>query len=296
MQHFNIAPLSDRLNKTVDILKKESLEQSLRNLSEVDLFFWPGAPLSSGFGVSGSVIPLPPSFGNTDLEAIISNRRFLKIYADLQGKPQAEIEAILSEHLKRALGEYTKLFDNHMESYRSKYTLEALKDENIIYGVPFIIENAPEGKVVLSGSRLQVLSFVWLYGLLNIPDTQGAVDRVLQQALSHRESIYNDKEVVESFKLDMLTQGSLYNRQILAQAVLGSRQDEAAVLSGFNDSGIKIKTRRLTDFKASLTISDLPIRSGIMTPDYSQGELVIRHPFEMNDAQFDTLISRTKAR
>ena len=130
-------------------------------LSDVNLFYWPG-PKSSGSGeLVKSDVPLNESAGGSDLEAIMSNRRFRKVLQQLGESDREVAGRMVQRELSGAIEEYEPLYAESMARFTPHYKLSQLAQTNILAGPGFEIENVPEGKIVIAGARLKVLSLVW---------------------------------------------------------------------------------------------------------------------------------------
>lgn len=289
-QITSIPELFARTAGTVKKLRAESCAQSLENLKEVDLFYWPGPPVAGGRPYTGSLVPLSDSRGQDDIEAIVSNRRFLKLYVELSSLDKAEAAKLVSAEIDHSLPEYERLYRAHVEQYRPLFAIEKLRGHVVVAGVPFIIENAPEGKTVLAGVRLKLLSLVWITGLLDLQPSAPSIEKVLRIALHQRDDLYADAEVAEIYKYDMLTQGSLYNRQILIAACLGTKIGTSLSSQDFIRRNITFQSRELTHFDARLTPSDLPVRSHAMRPDFDAGKLEVKWSTPVSDDTFNAFL------
>lgn len=278
------------IEQQIKELDHESFEQSVTNISDVNLFYWPGpVDVEYGFGAALQLVPLQKQTGQTDIEAIMSNRRFRKILVELDQMDKHAAAEILNRELSALTGLYLKLYDTEMRSLASEFTTEKLQSKSSIAG-PAFASTAAQGDVVIRGARLGVLSLVWTAGLLNLSECKMAVERVVRISLQQRSSLYGDPKLHDFFKNQMLERASLYNRQILSSGLLGTMVGDDVNALG-NVSGIEWQDRKLVSYRAQLTEYDLPVVSGGMKVDGAFVSTTVRFVSPLDDSQFDALLS-----
>jgi len=284
--------LLNQIDSQIRVLRAESLQDSLESLADVNMFFGPGPPPETGgfFFDDASMLPLSPQVGQRDLHTIMSNRRFLKVYRELSALPESRASDLVNAHVDSALAEYDALYDSYLAENRQYYTLEALEGSSSIAGPSFAESNVPDGQIVLVGAKLKVLTLAWVAGTVGLQDTRTAITRVTREALSQREQLYTEAELHPFFRQQMLERGGLYNRQILATALIGVCGDSRAAQKISGELGLEWQERKLTHFDARLTTYDVPVMRGIIQPDFSRGTQVVRAVKSMDDSTFGRIV------
>lgn len=76
-------PLAEKITTSRTQVAGETTAESLEKLSDINSFFWPGPQEVGGMVVVQNLLPLAASKGRRDVDAIVSNRRARKVFADL---------------------------------------------------------------------------------------------------------------------------------------------------------------------------------------------------------------------
>jgi len=279
-----------RIDGDIARLERETLAESMIKLSHVNMFHWPG-PVSEEMIVHKTYIPLREDACREALEAIISNRRFRRIFAEVSQMKEAAASEIVKRELASAITEYLPLYEAKIRSTAPLYTFEELRQLRGFPGVSFEIDNVPEGKATLVGARLKVLALVWISGMLRLNSCRDQVEQVARLAIKQRKDLYEDANLHPSYKVRMLEKASLYNRQIISSGLLGllasNRDLEARILKAV---GAEWRERMLTVYSATMTEFDVPVRQGFVKPDYSRGSLSIKCVSPLSDDSFDMVL------
>jgi hypothetical protein len=135
----------NRIDGIIANLKKETLEESLANLDNVDEFYYPGF-------YSNSVRSKPFDAVHT----ILSNRRFIKLYDQLRSKSHNEQYIYLNKTFKDKLLQYYDLL--------SRYNNPSLSRDDYLDFAR--ISDIPGKPRTLSGTRLAMQSIALLSGAL----------------------------------------------------------------------------------------------------------------------------------
>ena len=274
-------PIKMRIDAQVEILKKESLEESLSMLSEIEMYYWPGA-MGSGMMFTGMTFT-----GKDDMHKVMSNRRFLKVFYELSILPKERAEVLLRREIEGALIEYKALLKDYLTEF-SHYFAPGAKP---VGGPSFRIGNNPDNTPTFLGARFKLFALVLIAGNLRLQGLQPVIDVVLQQAQQEKRFYNNVDQVNERAAWGMLGRGSLYNRQILMTALVGTAIDLDKANTFCEDLGIKWKTKKLTRYNAAATPYDLLTRGGGPFPvDFSQGEIVVRYFDSLTDAELDKIV------
>jgi hypothetical protein len=287
-----VAPeLAGRISAQVRQLQSESVTGSLAKLSDINMYHWPGPPPPAGRLVKAH-IPLSADVGQSDLEAIMSNRRFRKSFVELKRIDRAKASEIIDQEFAAALTSYLPFYDLEMQRNAPHYKLDRIADNTVITGPTFAVGNAPQGEEVIAGLRLKILGMVWIVGSLGLTDNKALVERVADLAVKQRAELYNDPTLHPFFRVQMLERASLYNRQLISSAFLGLVLDPRIEASVLKAVGCEWQERTLGVYASELTEFDLPVRSGVMKPDYSRGSFSVKFLPPLNDAQFDLVLSK----
>jgi hypothetical protein len=289
--------LFGRIQDQIEKVRNESFEEAIHNLYQVNMFFWPGGPPLQGRIFIGDYIPLPPDIGDDDTKAILSNRRFLKVYEELSNMPVDKASALINKDLNLSFEQYLSVYgqDTQINSDGlSVASMEKLRAENPkggIAGPGWISQTKDESKMTLLGIRFKVLSLLWIAGALELTVTQPVVQKVVSHGISQRDALYGDTNQSSFYKYEVLRQASLYNRQILITALFGTSGRSEDLYSEAGQIALERTKLRSTVFDATVTEYDLPVRSYVMQPDYTRGELHIYCCPAMNDETFDKAVS-----
>ena len=276
-------PMPERTTKEVETLREESTEESLQMLSEVEMFYWPGAGGGGGMparkGVADWII-------RWDIETIMSNRRFLKLMDELSRLPKAEAARLVAAQIGASLPKYKEMFEAKWEHIiirsREINPIDGLK--KLPVGLSLKISNNPDNSPTLLGLRFQLLSLVLIAGNLKLYDASAAIRPVVDEAIEQREYFYTSEAAIEGDRQTMLESASLYNTAILGTAVIG--------VSGKEEAGeapsARWETRRLPLYYAPRTRYDILMRGAAI--DYSDGSINVRFAAPIGDREFDTIL------
>jgi hypothetical protein len=261
--------------------KGESLNDSLRNLSRVRAFFWPGAGISPS-PVAG--LPLHKTVGSWDADAVLSNRRFLKLLEELRRLPKEEAAKKVSECIRESLAQYKQAAAKYEAEHESLFR----PDMEPRVGCVFQISDRPDGPPTLVGRRFAILALVLLAGNLELNDSYPAVCEVVKEACAQRRHFSDPNCVNKRAGFSMLARGALYNRQILTTGLLGTVGKAKAFPAPV---GSRRVIRKLTAFNAGVT----PYESFLMSapPDYSRGTFDVSYLDMIDDPGFDLVVRET---
>jgi len=283
-----------KLDAEIERLQHEPVEQSLAKLSDVNMFhlvelqvFRPGL----GHVLRGEYLPLGKEVGEEDLEAIMSDRRFLKVFDELGKMDKAAASAMLGRYLSSGLEVYLKLYDEKIRASAPQFKAKDLEGKRAYSGPAFEVGEVPEGTVVIAGARLNVLALVWISGMLDLSGSNSQVQRVAQLAVNQRKELYEDSTLDPFYRKEVLGAASLYNRQIICSSLLaGAPGDvQSSILKSIGASWQK---RQLTSFRAAATQFDSRAVLGAAKPDYSSGSLNVKFISPLDDAGFDAVLEQ----
>ena len=270
-----------KVEKTVAGLQGETPSESVSNLYHVTEYFNPG-PTADWITDENQ--------NQVDLDAIMSNRRFRKAFSELGKMDKAAALQLVKTNLLSALSIYSSQYENCMKRAAPLFKGTNEFGPGLAFETGFI---KPEdaGKETLIGEKMKVFSLVWISGMLRLTDNREQVDQVVRYALKQKSELDNDPTLQPVFKNDMLSEASLYNRQILSSGLIGVTFQEAGTESDvMNKVGIQWQQRKLAAYDAALTEFDKPVQSGVMAPDHSTGSLTVNFVSSMHDTNFDRLL------
>lgn len=270
-----------RINNDISILEKETTADSLINLKNVSLYYWPGAQRVVSYEQQ---LPLGKEIGRFDVETIMSNRRFLKLYNELRQLDRGNASTIVNAEIEKALTEYKILYDQLCKANESKYPAALARDKPTL-GLSFQIQNGNEKSTLFLGARFRVLSLIFLAAQLQLYGSHSKILEAVELAIDQRDQVYNDHAHHIIYKTDLLIHASLYSRQILATASYLTSPKKTAAFP-------KLIEKKLTPYNAELTPYDQPSMIGALPVDYSRGIFNLRFLASMDDKEFKETIDQ----
>ncbi len=284
MYEAPVAIIQERVDGQIETLRKESLQDSISKLDEVESYFWPGTrerdPYVPGF-------PLDPDSDQWDINAIMSNRRFLKVYQEISDISAREAAALLNKEIEGTLAQYQSLLAEYM--LKNKPYFDSLKSGKMPQTGPILqIGNNKDGSPTLAGTRFKALSLVLMAGSLRLEGTKETVRTITAYALEQRTQLHADPFNSPMVSADFLRNFSLCNRQILATGVLGtslSAEKEKQVLESMRSSK---EEKVLTRYDAVATEYDLHSQAheGPIPVDYAKGTTRVEYVRPITDSTF----------
>jgi len=288
-------PHEQIIDNIIRILSAESVEESLNKLDEIDLYIKSYQLLMD---TPDTAIPLDVSVGQKDIVAIMGHRRFLKVVDEFSLLSRKEAARLVSREIISSLSEYNKLFDSYMKRHAKTFKHNQKRPRGKKRKSLGFTISVRGGKPTLIAVRYKILALVLISGDLQLQQAQPAISKVLETAIEQRDIFYNRGLFDEFDAWFMLMDGSLYNRQIIATAVLGTYVDPDKQKEILKQFGCKFKSERLTRYNAAVApygLSDFPPESGPI--DYSKGELTVKYLEPLNDSKFDGIVNAaTEAR
>ena len=278
----NVSSSKHKNDRTIALLKEENIDQSLKLLSDVSLFTDPGI---RGVYNPTTIIRFPIAIekDRIDVEMILSNRRFLKIYQEFTDMSEHEAGRLLCREIDTILPIYSDLFNASWTQLMTGIKAAPPGMTRSVGPTLQTSDNADHSPTLL-GARLKILSIALIAGNLNIASAKPGIKKIVEQAIQQREVYYKGDSQSEADRFCMLTGAGIYNRQILALAILG--------ISG---STMDLEVRRLPTFDTPVTPYDsMSIWSDFAEPDYSKGEQKIKFPKPMDDQTFDKIVESLK--
>jgi hypothetical protein len=237
------------------------------------MFFWPGSPSSD---VGKVWIPLDKVIGQNDVRLILSNRRFRKVLQELSALPKSAAGALVSRAIMDEMPRYTKLFSDYVASCDLRTPMDRSKPA--IGAQPLEISTPADDSVVLVGSRLKLLSLVLLAGALELQESREAVVAVVRVATETYREMATAAKRTPFVAHGILTQASLYNRQVLYTGLVG-------VGCAKREQSVEWTMEEVGPYDARATPYDLHARQGFV-PVEKHSRIAIEFATGVSDGQF----------
>ena len=278
-----------RIDMIIRILEKEPIQLSLARLDEYNMYTWGGEWIfyeKRTYGMDD--IPLKPGVCRKDMICIMSNRRFLKLMEELGMLPRAKAGELVGKDIVSTLSLYRKLWDEQMECTDQVKKVQ-YRDPNkptralLAYNI--------HGRPTLLGVRSKMLALLAIAGNLQLQEARSGVMQVIDLAIEQRNEFYNNPVYFESAAAHMLVEASLYNRQILATAALGTSVEFSAQEAIVKAAGCSFKSEKVQRYTEIIT------RYGRLSHEYEimknppEGSLTVRYLEPISDSQFGLIIN-----
>ncbi|QDU38513.1 hypothetical protein Mal4_28420 [Maioricimonas rarisocia] len=228
--HPDFQETEQRIAHQIDILEDESLEESLERLNRSGAYYWPGAISEGGAFVLSDHVD--PNASITDIERILSSRRFHKVFFELKELGSERSSSLLKTELERALEDYTVRMTEFLEQ-QNQSTGDAQNQPVVTVTVSFGSFNYEAGEspaVDLTGARLKVLAIVLLMGLHELRSCEPDVDAIVEKALAQHDQFLSQAAGRQQRQMGIITlmQVGLYSPSVLVTGLTGVRPPEAA--------------------------------------------------------------------
>jgi len=282
---FDIRKLSheQRSTEAVRLLKGESLEKSLNDLHGFYLY-------SSGelMMISNKIYfneELIERMALQDIEAIMGNRRVLKLYKQLSQVGKKKASDLITKEIIYSLPVYEEVFERYLQVHADDFTKAAKSGQSHGFGFSSTAKN----RITVREIRYKVLALCFLAAQLEL-DCSQALGKVVDVALEQFEHVSDRSLFCKRDGLDLRVYISICNKQLLGTAIAkaGLKGDKEAIKQSL---GVKWTKKKLTAFDAKATESES--RSYFMNHpkvDYSKGSFEVEFIEKISDEQFDYLL------
>jgi hypothetical protein len=287
------------------ILEQETLEESLRNLSDVDWFYEWRVPAEA----LRAEVPLDENHGVVELKRIFENRRFRRLLLEMKGLDRNQVTRLVRDEVNVTFDLYRKTFWERWDSIESR--AQSLPPNSLKRMSPTVQTGSnSDGTPTIEGLRLELLALTLLSTNLDLPISEVGVDKIINEALQQREHFYQvAQEVGQRSAISMLARLGLYHRSILGGA-LQSQNEEREDFPEFQFRRGTIKREaELELFNKAAEQSPVWIvdkrgghratvfsnnRQGVME-DLTHGVIEIRilDPFNITEEQFNAIVEQT---
>lgn len=256
-----------------DTLRTESTQDSVKMLHQIAEYQFPGSD-----PIQPCSLPLLAENGTTELEKVMSNRRFLKILAELGTMSKSQAASVVNQEIDNTLPLYLSMLDEQVEHFKQAGKVQLGSK----------ISNNEDRSPVFQGLRLKLLALVFTAGNLELEQSQTAIQEVAKAAISQRKRWYYSKDFSKIDRAAILIHQGIYNRQILVTGLYGTYGfSEQEIDSVSQKNGLPFQERKLTLYDSSATPYDHFTRLGMIPADFSKGKQIIRFPEPMDDKTFD---------
>lgn len=270
----------------INPLRGESLEESLAKLSDVEMFFWPGVPRES-LSLYLWTLPLRSSVGGRDVQTIMSNRRFLRVYEGLSKLPKAKAADLINRQIESGLPVYSALFDQDLEA--KKDSIKADVKPKVVGS--YQGSNNKDGTPTVLGMRYKLLALALIAGNLGVQDCRPTVAKLARHGSQSYQTLQR-KDLYNHYSAYAIIEGgSLYNRQILGTALLATSGRLNGLTAGADKYRVATKSEEVTHYDARATRFDLHGRIGVVPVDYSKGRLTVRYLGDISDLTFEEILA-----
>ena len=282
-----ISAFDKRTEKWLNKLDAESVETSLSGLADMTEYMMPGV-----MGVHPTLFSISEQVSRetlyeSELNAILGNRRFRKCLGDLSTIPNKDASRMLSDILGGYFSSYKSLSQDEMrhieknpdESPTTVLSTLLMDDDGNFYPAP----DAPPTK---TGYRNAVFSCLLLASQLELSDLNQAIREIAVYA-SEEFEFFQLLEEKNSPAAASFLQSSLYNPSILLAGVLCD-PNTAEKLQPFNDRVVK---QELVDYRARSTEYDRHGYEGDIPVEPFSKMLTIRTYHKIKDDEIAHVIA-----
>jgi len=289
-----ITLFDDRTNRFIVELRGESIEESLLKLTG-------GSEYVAGIALSetnGSY-----SMNNEEgreaiyyrpvIEILLSNRRFRKVYEDIQKTNKKRASELLTKNIKENLAALRIM----LQEDRDKV---ARGEHTGVIGIPLSsnVEGAyrPMSRFDIPPTRMgrkyAVFSYLLLASLFELREVRPALEEVVQFAKEEYEFFnsfdYNNEDTF-CFKAGVIDQ-SLYNPSLLVTAAFCDPNWKAAEKRRLPKE--KLVEREAVDYQARAIEQDKDARDGLLPVVPHDGMLKIRYYQGITEAEFNEFFGK----
>jgi len=278
-----------RIDMIIRILEKEPIQLSLDRLDEYSMYTWGGAWLIYWKDTyTMDDIPLKSGVCRKDIICVMSNRRFVRLIEELEKLSKAEAGKLVANEIVGTLSIYRRLWDEQMECTDQ---VKKVEYRDAIKGTRALSAYKIHGQPTLLGVRLKMLGLLVIAGNLQMQEAHSAVMKVIDVAIEQRNELYYNPVYFKPAAAHMLVEASLYSRQILATAALGTSvefptQDE--IVKGVGGS---FKSEKLQRYTESITRYGRRCHEYEVMKNPPEGSLPVRYLEAIRDSQFDLIIN-----
>ncbi len=281
-------PIQARIDRMVAQLKTESLEQSLAALPACEFYRWPGS-------IDPSLVfykfPFERKVGSNSVKEILSNRRFRKILQELRQLSREEQAVVLLAALRHSLETYEQIYKRFHEQ-NSPYFGSELPFPTTSPSIP--ISDNRDGSPTIYGSRLSVLALMLVAGNLNLVECNAAVRGIVEKAIAQKNEMESTEKFHMMYRYSMIRDASLYNRQVLATALIGTSPVGGPGTKPCDMGSSQWKTAQLTKFDALATAYDLHYKHGAIKIDKETKTVSVKYLTPLIDEEFNTIVDHLK--
>jgi len=221
-----------RIGRQLDVLRTQTLEESLTMLDRMEPYMWPGAIIRAGRVMDRYENNLSAQ------KMILSSRVFRKCLQEMKLLPPQEAARLIEDQIEKTLPLYFVAIDEHFEFVEQRLAAGKLAGMRLSEG--------KDGKPTPTGLRYKLFALLLLAGACELVDSHEAMNKVAKIALKQRE------EMAESWV--RLVDISLWNTHVLAAGLYGTHPHKD--LPEFGDIGKRYTEHPFVDYTANRTEFD----------------------------------------
>jgi hypothetical protein len=282
-----------RVRKQIETVAGETLSESLANLYQLNMWYWPGGPHPEGsFVIHGQeLLPLDPAIGESDLHYILSNRRFLRVFQELAQMDRSSAAALVKTSLRTATEEHDALYAEYAKYTAPHYRYETIRtdEHGAVSGGGIVTSTVNETERHVNALRYNVLALTWIAGALGLGECHDLVVDISERAMGHQRQAGDASELHEVYRRNVLKHISLYNRQILAFSLARTSPNASSIEQKLLESGVTETELYAAPFDALLTPYDIPARTRIY--EEREGGRTIVCYTDVGDDTFEAVVS-----
>ena len=229
------AVVDERIDRLLDVLRTQSLAESLKMLDRTEHYLWPGAKVGAGTSL------LMNDEGRYQKSSILQNRIlssrvFRKCLQEIRLLPPKEAARLIEDEINEVLPIYLNAYNDFTESRA--------------YIIPY--SDTKDGKPVISGLRYKLLALLLIVGTCELTDTHEIVRKAVTVAFDQKEKLSQLSD--PHLQFIYMTEVSLCNPVVLSAGLYGTfPQKNRPEISVY---GKRYVTHSLVDYTAQRTEFD----------------------------------------
>jgi hypothetical protein len=237
-------------------LRGETATQSLERLTQGELF-----RVSPSFAEYPPSLPVRAEVESLVVQSVFGNRRFAKVLGDL-GDAGAGGPRMLADCMEGAINRYSAKLDATLASALAhNRSYKARTGKGLTFGCNEIRMDMSQPPT-LGEMRWQLFSLLLAAGNLSYEGAHPVVRRLLVIARSQRELFTHMEELDDAQRYVLVSGWSLYNRMVLATAIVGTAPQTGDRPGAFPPD-LQRREVRLSPFDALATPSEAEMNPGL---------------------------------
>ena len=217
----NSGPDTELYRRRTEMLERESLEESLRNLSRAGMYDERMTYISDIDGFRG--------MESWSIFKIVKNRRFTKVQGELRVLPAGEAAALINRELDQAVEDYRRELERLIGMWeRRENTPEAAR------GIAVYEDDNYEG---LEGKGLKVQALLLLAGEIGRADCATEIEEAVAESIAMRDAVRSN-DALSTTTTEFQHMWGLMSPRIMTTALLRARSPEAILKDAASPFGL----------------------------------------------------------